>query len=109
MYTHDPAEADALGKIPILLREPIRVPTRSILDESRFTDEAIELAAMQPVPVDSVQAVPLGPISGVIVGQRGTRSRGRYSGFGRSGIRSATGPSTSPQAAAPPNWGCAHT
>jgi len=71
MYTHDPAEAEALGKIPILLREPIRVPTRSILDESRFTDEAIELTAVQPAPIDSIQAVPLGPISGVIVGQRG--------------------------------------
>ena len=68
MYTHDPAEAEALGKIPILLREPIRVPARSILDESRFTDEAIEQTAVQPVPVDSVQAVSLGPISGVITG-----------------------------------------
>ncbi len=71
MYTHDPAEAEALGKVPILLREPIRVPTRSILDEAQFTDEAIEQTAVTPVQIDSIQTVSFGPISGVIVGQRG--------------------------------------
>ena len=70
MYTHDPAEAEALGKVPILLREPIRVPTRSIFDEERFTDATVEQAAVQPVRVDSIQAVSLGPITGVLVGQR---------------------------------------
>ncbi len=88
MYTHDPAEAEALGKIPILLREPIRVPTRSILDESRFTDQAIEQAAVQPVPIDSVQAVPLGPISGVITGQRGLAP---WQVFGLWAIRNSIG------------------
>ena len=71
MYTHDPAEAEALGKVPLLLREPIRMPTRSIVDESQFTDEAIERIARTPAPIDSIQAVSLGPISGVIVGKAG--------------------------------------
>ncbi|MYA11653.1 MAG: DUF2723 domain-containing protein [Gemmatimonadetes bacterium] len=88
MYTHDPAEAEALGKIPILLREPIRVPTRSILDESRFTDETIEQTALQPAPIDTVQAVPLGPISGVIVGQRGLAP---WQVFGLWAIRNSIG------------------
>ena len=39
MYTHDPAEAEAAGKVPILLREPVRPPTRGIfradLDDAR--------------------------------------------------------------------------
>ena len=70
MYTHDPAEAEAAGKVPIMLREPIRVPTRSILDETQFTDETIEQVATQYLRIDSVQTVPLGPISGVIVGQQ---------------------------------------
>ncbi|MDE2872625.1 MAG: DUF2723 domain-containing protein [Gemmatimonadota bacterium] len=30
MYTHDPAEARAAGKVPILLREPVRPPTRGM-------------------------------------------------------------------------------
>ena len=71
MYTHDPAEAEALGKVPILLREPIRVPSRSIFDEAQFTDEAIERAAVQPLAIDSIQAIDLGPITGIIVGQPG--------------------------------------
>ena len=68
MYTHDPAEAEALGKVPLLLREPIRVPARSIFDEAQFTDATIEQAAMQSVRIDSVQAASLGPISAVMVG-----------------------------------------
>ena len=47
------------------------MPARSMFDESRFTDEAIERTASQLAPVDSIQTVSLGPISGVIVGQRG--------------------------------------
>ena len=70
MYTHDPAEAEAAGKVPILLRDPIRVPTQSIFDEAQFTDETIEQVATQYLRIDSVQTVPLGPISGVIVGQQ---------------------------------------
>ena len=40
MYTHDPDEAEAAGKIPILLREPVRPPARGIfradLDDARI-------------------------------------------------------------------------
>ncbi len=70
MYTHDPAEAEALGKIPILLREPIRVPTRSIFDEEQFTDAAVEQLPHQPVDIDSVQAIALGPVNAVMAGPR---------------------------------------
>ncbi|GMR12492.1 MAG: DUF2723 domain-containing protein [Gemmatimonadota bacterium] len=39
LYTHDPAEADALGKVALLLDEPVETPTRSILP---LSDEVID-------------------------------------------------------------------
>ena len=71
MYTHDPAEAEAAGKVPILLREPIRVPTRSIFDEAQFTDAFVEQAAMQSVAVDSIQGIDLGPVTATMIGHAG--------------------------------------
>lgn len=39
LYTHDPAEADALGKVALLLDEPVKAPARSILP---LSDETID-------------------------------------------------------------------
>ena len=69
MYTHDAAEAEAAGKVPILLREPIRAPTRSIFDEERLDDAMIERVAVSYERMDSVQAYDLGPVTAVMVGQ----------------------------------------
>ncbi|MCH7562185.1 MAG: DUF2723 domain-containing protein [Gemmatimonadetes bacterium] len=42
LYTHDPAEAEAQGKVALLLDEPIKMPTRSIL---ALSDETIDQVA----------------------------------------------------------------
>ena len=44
MYTHDPAEAEAAGKIPILLREPVRAPERGIF-RADLNDARVEAVA----------------------------------------------------------------
>ena len=44
MYTHDPAEARAAGKVPILLAEPVRVPSRGMFRED-LVDATIEQVA----------------------------------------------------------------
>ena len=69
MYTHDPAEAEALGKVPLLLREPIRVPTKSITTLDDATIEAVA-TGRQRIEVDSTQSIGLGPISGTMTGPR---------------------------------------
>ena len=67
MYTHDPAEAEAAGKVPILLWEPVRTPTRSIF-ASALDDARIEEAARQTTAIDSVQSFRLGPLTATMVG-----------------------------------------
>ena len=67
MYTHDPAEAAAAGKVPILLWEPVRTPTRSIF-ASALDDARIEEAARQTTAIDSVQSFRLGPLTATMVG-----------------------------------------
>ncbi|MYI07759.1 MAG: DUF2723 domain-containing protein [Gemmatimonadetes bacterium] len=68
MYTHDPAEAEAAGKVPILLWEPVRVPTRSVFAPA-LDDARIEEAARQYTAIDSVQSFNLGPVTATIVGR----------------------------------------
>ena len=67
MYTHDPAEAEAAGKVPLLLHQPIRVPARSIFSE-QLDDATIERAAYEQVRIDSAQVIPLGPITATMLG-----------------------------------------
>ena len=66
MYTHDPAEAEAAGKVPIVLWEPVRVPTRSIF--SGLTDASVAQAAREFPAIDSVQTFDLGPVRATMVG-----------------------------------------
>ena len=68
MYTHDPAEAEAAGKVPLLLREPIRAPARSIFDQQLLDDAMIERVAGSYERMDSIQAYDLGPVTAVMVG-----------------------------------------
>ena len=44
MYTHDPAEAEAAGKVPILLPEPVRLPSRGMFRDD-LSDATIEQVA----------------------------------------------------------------
>ena len=67
MYTHDPAEAEAAGKVPIILWEPARLPTRSIFS-SALDDARIEEAARQSTAIDSIQSFRLGPVTATMVG-----------------------------------------
>ena len=55
MYTHDPTEAEAAGKVPLLLREPVRAPARGIF-RSDLDDARIEAVAgsYQPLRNDQV-------------------------------------------------------
>ena len=49
MYTHDPAEAEAAGKVPILLREPVRRPARGIFPANLDDARVDAVAASYPV------------------------------------------------------------
>lgn len=62
MYTHDPQLAEAAGKAPLLLSEPIRQPTRSIFPEI-WTDEQIRSTAESYPIFDSATYVQLGPLT----------------------------------------------
>jgi hypothetical protein len=59
MYTADPAEAEALGKVPLALEQPVRVPTRSILP---LEDSLIEQVAESYVPLDRARAFAFGEV-----------------------------------------------
>ena len=62
MYTHDAAEAEAAGKVPILLSEPIRPPTRAIFRED-LDDNTIDRVVRSYIPIEEDQAWNLGPLS----------------------------------------------
>ena len=59
MYTHDPAEAEAAGKVPLLLDEPVRVPTRPIF-RTDLDDATIDQVVRSYVPIDEPRPVNLG-------------------------------------------------
>ena len=61
MYTHDPAEAEALGKIGILTDEPVTTPRRSIL---ALDDAVIEQVASPSgyVAMEESREFQLGPV-----------------------------------------------
>ena len=67
MYTHDPAEAEAAGKLPILLAEPVRVPSRGMFRDD-LSDATIEqVAGLYPLLQES-QSYNLGPLTATMAG-----------------------------------------
>ena len=70
MYTHDPTEAEAAGKVPILLDEPIRLPTRPIF-RADLDDATIDQVVRSYRPIDADQTINLGPVAA-------TMSAGQY-------------------------------
>ncbi len=70
IYTHDPAVAEAAGKVPLVLSEPARSPTRSIFPED-WTDDQVHRIAMSYPILDSVSYAQLGPLTArLAAGQR---------------------------------------
>ena len=67
MYANDPAEAEASGKVPIPVLQPIRVPTRSIFGNN-LDDAAIDQAVRSLIPLEDAQEYPLGPIRARMAG-----------------------------------------
>lgn len=64
MYTRDPAEAEAAGKVPIVLDYEIRPPTRSMFRED-LDDATIDQVVRSLVPVEETTEFSLGPIRAV--------------------------------------------
>ena len=62
MYTPDPAESEAAGKVPILVNEPIRAPTRPIFRED-LDDATIDQVVRSYVPIDEPRDVNLGAVT----------------------------------------------
>ena len=67
MYTHDPAEADAAGKVPILLAEPVRLPSRGMFRED-LVDATIEQVAGLYPPLREDKAYDLGLLTARMAG-----------------------------------------
>ncbi len=65
MYTHDPAEAEAAGKIPILLSRPVQPPSRPIFPEG-MTDESIETVARSYQFLERDLTLNLGPLTATL-------------------------------------------
>lgn len=70
MYTHDPEEARAAGKTPILLREPVRPPTRAVF-RSDLSDEVVDRVARSYVLMEEDRTVELGPVTATMAGGPG--------------------------------------
>ena len=62
MYTSDPAEAEAAGKVPIVLDYAIRKPTRAIFRED-LDDATIDRVVRTLVPIEETRQVSLGPVT----------------------------------------------
>ncbi|HET9948089.1 MAG TPA: hypothetical protein VFQ22_04085, partial [Longimicrobiales bacterium] len=62
-YVSDPAEAEAAGKVPLLLDEPVREPTRPILP---LTDEQIESVALSYAPIEQDLQLRMGDVVTVL-------------------------------------------
>ena len=67
MYTHDPAEAEAAGKVPILLPEPVRVPSRGMFRDD-LSDETIERYAGSYLQLQEARAYTMGPLTARMAG-----------------------------------------
>ena len=67
MYTHDPAEAEAAGKIPILLPEPVRVPSRGMFRDD-LSDATVEQVAGLHPPLRENRSYDLGFLTATMAG-----------------------------------------
>ena len=67
MYTHDPAEARAAGKVPMLLAEPVRVPSRGMFRDD-LTDATIEQVAGLHPPLRENRSYDLGSLTARMAG-----------------------------------------
>lgn len=67
MYTHDPAEASAAGKVPILLAQPVRLPSRGMF-RGDLTDATIRQVAGRYRPLQEEQAYTVGPLTARVAG-----------------------------------------
>ena len=67
MYTMDPAEAEAVGKVPIVLDYAIRAPARSIFRDD-LDDVTIDNVVRSLVPIDEASEYTLGPIQATFAG-----------------------------------------
>ncbi|MDE2875415.1 MAG: DUF2723 domain-containing protein [Gemmatimonadota bacterium] len=67
MYTHDPAEAEAAGKLPILLAEPVRVPSRGMFRDDLSDATVEQVAGLYPLLQES-QSYNLGPLTATLAG-----------------------------------------
>ena len=63
LYTTDPAEATAQGKVPLLMAEAPRLPQRSILP---LDDGTIERTAQSYVPLQETRAFDLGGVTATL-------------------------------------------
>lgn len=70
MYTHDPEEARAAGKTPILLSQPVRPPTRAVF-RGDMSDEVVDQVAGSYVPLEEDRTVNLGPVTARLAGEPG--------------------------------------
>jgi hypothetical protein len=59
MYTHDAAAARALGKTPLVMEQPVSLPTGGLLE---LDDDVLERVASAYVPLDQGQVFTLGPV-----------------------------------------------
>jgi hypothetical protein len=64
-YTHDPEDATARGKVPLVVQEPIRAPRNSIV---QLDDETIARVAGAYVPLESDRSFQLGPVTVTLPG-----------------------------------------
>ncbi|MDE2795536.1 MAG: DUF2723 domain-containing protein [Gemmatimonadota bacterium] len=67
MYTHDPAEAEAAGKVPVQLAEPVRVPSRGMFRDD-LSDATIERYAGSYLQLREARAYTLGPLTARVAG-----------------------------------------
>ena len=69
MYTHDPTEAEAAGKVPLLLREPVRPPSRGIFPAD-LDDATVDAVAASHRPLQSDRVFDLGLLTARMAGGR---------------------------------------
>ena len=67
MYTHDRAEAEAAGKVPILLAEPVRLPSRGMFRDD-LSDATVRQVAGRYRPLQEEQAYTVGPLTARVAG-----------------------------------------
>lgn len=67
VYTTDPGEAEAAGKVPIVLDYTIRPPERSIFGDD-LDDVTVDRVVRSLIPVEETTEYPLGPVQATFEG-----------------------------------------